>query len=177
MTFEWIFPGHDFVICISHVENIGSLNYANFFQILTHFIVLWWLSCLVVSNSCGPMDCSPPKLLCPWDFRGRNTGVGSHFLLQGIFLAQKSNPHLLCCRQSLALQADSLLTEPPGKAISLFNKTQITFVSIIINLRICFKYKKCQACGDGCKFSKILNFLWKLEFYHWQAILSVLSFP
>ena len=28
----------------------------------------------------------PARLLCPWDFSGKNTGVGSHFLLQGIFL-------------------------------------------------------------------------------------------
>ena len=31
-----------------------------------------------------------------WDFLGRNTGVGSRFLLQGIFLSQESNPGLLC---------------------------------------------------------------------------------
>ena len=35
------------------------------------------------------------RLLCSWDFPGRNTGVGCHFLLQGIFLTQGSNPYLL----------------------------------------------------------------------------------
>ena len=35
------------------------------------------------------------KLLCPWDFAGKNTGVVCHFLLQGIFLTQGWNPHLL----------------------------------------------------------------------------------
>ena len=34
-------------------------------------------------------------LLCPWDFPGKNTGVGCHFLLQGTFLTQGSNLHLL----------------------------------------------------------------------------------
>ena len=29
------------------------------------------------------------RLLCPWDFPGRNTGVGCYFLLQGIFPAIK----------------------------------------------------------------------------------------
>ena len=33
------------------------------------------------------------RLLCPWNFPGKNTGVGCHFLLQG------SNPGLLHCRQ------------------------------------------------------------------------------
>ena len=41
------------------------------------------------------MDCSPSRLLCPWNFPGKNTGVGCHFLLQGIFLTQGSNLHLL----------------------------------------------------------------------------------
>ena len=41
------------------------------------------------------MDCSPPgSFVCPWDFPGKNAAVGSHFLLQGIFLTQGSNPHL-----------------------------------------------------------------------------------
>ena len=40
-------------------------------------------------------------LLCPGDSPGKSTGVGSHSLLQGIFLIQGSNPGLLCCRQIL----------------------------------------------------------------------------
>ena len=43
----------------------------------------------------------PTRLLCPRDFPGTNTGVGCHFLLQGIFLNQGSNPGLLHCRQIL----------------------------------------------------------------------------
>ena len=42
--------------------------------------------------------------LCPWGFPGENTGVGCHFLLQGIFPTQWSNPRFLCllhCRQIL----------------------------------------------------------------------------
>ena len=36
-------------------------------------------------------------LLYQRDFLGKNTGVGCHFLLQGIFLTQGSNPRLLHC--------------------------------------------------------------------------------
>ena len=39
------------------------------------------------------------RLLCPWDFPGKDTGLGCHFLLQGIFPTQGSNPGLLHCRQ------------------------------------------------------------------------------
>ena len=41
------------------------------------------------------------KLLCPWDFQGKSTGVGCHFLLQGIFPTQGSNPGLWHCGQTL----------------------------------------------------------------------------
>ena len=36
----------------------------------------------VVSDSLGPSGLYPARLLCPWDFPGKNTGVGCHFLLQ-----------------------------------------------------------------------------------------------
>ena len=41
------------------------------------------------------------KLLRPWDFQDKSTGVGCHFLLQGIFPTQGSNPGLSQCRQTL----------------------------------------------------------------------------
>ena len=50
---------------------------------------------------CDPMDCSLPGCSCPWDFPGKNTGVGCHSLLQGTFPTQGSNPCLLHCRQIL----------------------------------------------------------------------------
>ena len=54
------------------------------------------LVCSVVSDSLQPMGCmQPSRLLCPWNFPGKNTGVDCHFLLQGIFPTQGSNPHLL----------------------------------------------------------------------------------
>ena len=47
---------------------------------------------------CDPLD---TRLLHPWDFLGKSTGVGCHFLLQGIFPTQGSNPGLPHCRQML----------------------------------------------------------------------------
>ena len=37
----------------------------------------------------------PARFLSPWDFPGKNPGTGCHFLLQGLFLTQGSNPHLM----------------------------------------------------------------------------------
>ena len=51
------------------------------------------------------------RLLCPWDFPGKDTGVGCHFLLQGIFPTQGSNSGLPHCRQA---QADALTSAPPA---------------------------------------------------------------
>ena len=47
------------------------------------------------------MDCSLTRFLHPWEFPGKNTGVGCHFLLQEIFPTQGLNPGLLHCRQTL----------------------------------------------------------------------------
>ena len=48
-----------------------------------------------------PWTVAPPRLLCSWDFPGKNTEVSCHSLLQRIFLTQGSNPDLLHCRQIL----------------------------------------------------------------------------
>ena len=66
-------------------------------------------SCLTLYH---PMDCSPTRLLCPWNFPGKNTGLGCHALLQRIFPTQELNPSLL---RRLHWQADSLPAELPGK--------------------------------------------------------------
>ena len=58
------------------------------------------VSHLVMPDSLQPHGLQPTRLLCPWNFPGKDTGVGNHFLL-GIFLAQGSNPSLLHCRQIL----------------------------------------------------------------------------
>ena len=52
-------------------------------------------SCLTL---CNPMDCSPPGSSARGDSPGKNTGLGCHALLQGIFPTQGSNPGLSCCR-------------------------------------------------------------------------------
>ena len=48
-----------------------------------------------MSDSLQHHGLQPTRLLCPWDSPGKNTGVGSHFLFQGILLTQGSNPHFL----------------------------------------------------------------------------------
>ena len=59
----------------------------------------------VMSNYWQPYWTVGSRLLCPCNFPGKNTGADRHFLLQGIFATQGSNPHLSCL---LLWQVDSL---------------------------------------------------------------------
>ena len=65
--------------------------------------------CLVIFDSVTPSA-----------FPSKNTGVGCHFLLQGIFLPQGLNP---CLLHLLHWQADSFPFKPLGKHMH----NQITF--------------------------------------------------
>ena len=65
-------------------------------------------------------------LLCPWDFPGKNTEVGCHFLLQGIFSTQVSNPSLL---QVSCTEGRFLTPEPHGKTYLRFPSTYFNLFS------------------------------------------------
>ena len=54
-----------------------------------------------MSNSVGPHGLWLSRLLQPWNFPGKSTAVGCHFLLQGIFPTQRLNPGLPHCGQTL----------------------------------------------------------------------------
>ena len=74
--------------------------------------------CLVAQSCptvCDPVDCSPPRSSVHGDSPGNNTGVGCHFLLQGILLTQGLNPCLLCFLQ---WQACSLPLKVKVKSLS-----------------------------------------------------------
>ena len=74
-----------------YIPHIYSISYV---YIYTHSVLLAQ-SCPTL---CEPTDCSPPCLLSPWSSPGKNTGVGYHLLLQGIYPTQGLNPALLHCR-------------------------------------------------------------------------------
>ena len=63
-------------------------------------------SCLTL---CDLMGCSPPGS-CPWNFPGKNTGVGCHFLLQGIF-SPRNQTRVSCI---FCIAGRFFTTEPPG---------------------------------------------------------------
>ena len=89
-------------------ELIGNL-FCSVFIFKSRFEVKWSESRSVVSDSLRLHG-----LYSPWNSPGKNTGVGSHSLLEGIFPTQGLNPG------SPTLWADSLPDEPQGKPRSRF---------------------------------------------------------
>ena len=103
----WDFPGKNIGVgCQSLLQGIFLSQGSN----LGFLHCRWVLNCLSHQGSpkvlftelcptlCDPMDCSPPNP-SPRYSPGKNTGVGSHSLLQGIFPTQGLNQGLQHCRQ------------------------------------------------------------------------------
>ena len=100
-TLMWPLHSFPFILCLSFIRLSPRHSLKAFTKIMYYLI---WACCVyvshsVVSNSLWPQGLGPTRLLCPWDSPGMNTGAGCHFLLQGIFLIQRSNPGLLHCRK------------------------------------------------------------------------------
>ena len=109
-------------------------SYSEFFMWYHRCAKVYFLACeSEVAQSCptlcDPMDCNSASLLCPWDFPGKNTGVGSHFLIQGIFLTQGLNPGLPHCRQTLYHLSH--------QDIYPFNCSNILFKKILLSPLVC----------------------------------------
>ena len=79
-----------------------------------------------MSDSVTPWTVAARRL-CSRDFPGKNTGVGCHFLLQGIFPTQGSNPGFL---YHLHWQVDSLPLVPPGKPCNQLHGTNFQDCSV-----------------------------------------------
>ena len=99
-----------------------------------------------MSDSARPRGLQPARLLCPWDSPGKNTGVGCHALLQGIFLTQGSNPHLLYL---LGWQVCSLPLALPGKLKNGFREQKVRtprMISEILSLQHGLLMDQKKAC-------------------------------
>ena len=87
---------------ISKISNFSKVILIYFLRVMILCVYVCMLSCSAVSDSLQPHELKLARLLCPWNFPGKNTGVGCHFLLRRS-LTQGSNLNLLLW------QADSLL--------------------------------------------------------------------
>ena len=111
----------------------------------------------VMSNSLWHRGLEPTRLLCPWNSPGKNTGVGCHFLFQGIFLTQGWNLRLLWL---LHWQANSLPLSHLG-SYSIYSSS--TFKSTCGN--ICPRPISCTDCKvqGRCSFCEHHPHLYSAE--------------
>ena len=118
--------------------------------------------CLVVQlclTLCDPMDCSLPGSSVHRDSPGKNTAVGFHALLQGIFPTQGSNLHLL------HWLADSLPSEPPGKpkaTIPQFKKKSLPAINSTDKAKMEAVALYLQPSGCGNTATLLDLFTWPL---------------
>ena len=95
--------------CLSlHFQSLATLKHVKFQTWMLDYRRVCVCVCVCarvcVSSSVVPDSVTPwtiAKLLCSWDFPDKNSGVGCHFLLQGIFLTQGLNASLLLSRRIL----------------------------------------------------------------------------
>ena len=89
-----MFQAPNFYFSLVYFCSFLCCCYFSLSALLLNVKVLVAQSCATL---CDPTDCS----FCPWNSPGKDTEVGSHSLLQGIFLTQGSNLGLPLCRQIL----------------------------------------------------------------------------
>ena len=129
---------------------VGSLLYSSVMCVCVCVCVCVCLSvclcvCPVMSD---PMGCNLPGSSVHRIFQARIPGVGCHFLLQGIFSTQGSNPHPLCL---LHWRADSLSLHHLGSPILLWDKAVIIVGSKVKDNCKCpafVFYLKLLGCSD-----------------------------
>ena len=106
-----------------------------------YFLTYYMRACSFMSDSFAISWSVALQLLCPWDFPDKNTVVGCHAFLQGIFLTQGSNMHLcVSCigtwivgtahhpspvAQSCLTLCDPMDSSPPGSSVHGTSQTRI----------------------------------------------------
>ena len=103
-------PNHDY--SGSKYSNVTGLKTEISPYGLTFLFLLLVFSHSVVSSSLWPHGLQPTRLLCLWDFPGKNTGVGCHFLLQCMKVKSESE-----VSQSCPTLSDSMDCSPPGSCV------------------------------------------------------------
>ena len=139
------------IVTLNPSISIQSRHY-----LFSSFCILRSCYCLVIKSYltlCDPMDCRLPGSSVHGIFPGQNTGVGCHFLLQGIFLTQVSNPCLL------PQQVDSLQLSPLRSPVDARHNIYIfilsflfceVMITLIITILVQINTKSCKNTPEQC---------------------------
>ena len=92
-----------------------------------YLFYIWWWWCLVtkLSLTLRPHGLYPTRLLCPWDFLGKNTGVGCHLLVQGSSWSRIKSA-------SPALAGGFFTAEPPKKSGFIYSRAYMVILSVSV---------------------------------------------
>ena len=141
-----------FLVIMNVVHLLKSMSLEKFYSGLQAILksgclfYCWWGMCVhVVSHVWLWLH----GLRCPWYFLGKNTGVSSHFLLQGILPTQGSNMSFLCL----------FITVPPGKPIGVW----VLYIFLNINSLLEIPFANIFFNSVGCLFILLMaSFVQKL---------------
>ena len=144
---------------------------------VTH-VIHWIVPCpLLLSQTCvcvcvqscltATLWTVAARLLCPWNFPGKNTGAGCHFLLHGVFLTQGLNPCLICL---LHWQADSLSLSHLGSPIvSILIIITIIYLVVPASVLGTLNLSSFDSHNNAMKLI-VLTILWKETESHRRAV-------
>ena len=133
----------------------GDFSLWETFDSVQRHFCLWSVCCAALSHSVcpilwDPMDCNPPVSSVHGDSPGKNTAVGCHALLQGIFPTQGSNPGLPHCRRILYhLSHEGSCVETRDVAKHSMRHRIVPPWQRILWVRI--------LCGPGCDWETLLR--------------------
>ena len=133
------------LLCLFQMGN--SWAYGGCCLVTQSRLTLWW-----------PHGLKHSRLLCPWNSPGKNTGVGCHDLLQGIFPTQGSNPYLPHCGWILYHWVTSDAQHNSNLCLCLHT----AFVSVCISVfsfRVPYTIRFRAHLNLGCSYSQILAWI------------------
>ena len=126
-----------------------------------------------MSNSVQPHRRQPTRLPCPWDFLGKNTGVGCHFPLQCMKVKSESEVTQFCLTPS-----DPMDCSLPGSSVhGIFQAGVLEWVAISFTRDTVERHIKKSAFGE-LRFRWVISFisyckflrevLWLFPLYRWR---------
>ena len=136
---------------------------------------------MLVAESCltllWPHWTLPTRLLCPWDFPGKNTAVGCHFLLQGTFPTQGSNLRLF---RLLLWQASSLPLSHRGSSLMGIYVVNLSSYSVTCLWLLIVSFNDQKLLLLRCNLS--VFYVWSFRVSHLRTLrlavfVQALSYP
>ena len=111
-------------------------EFSHLFVVSSEFLLGICVCCCLLAQLCPtlchPMDCKSTRLVCPWAFSRQECWSGLQVLLQGVFLTQRWNLHLLRllhCRRILYHWAEIyLMYKKPTLIMKIHNQWKVKMV-------------------------------------------------